>query len=118
MNPYSNIQNWYHSQCNGDWENSYGIKIGNLDNPGWDVKIDLIDTELEDAIFREISYGVDDDGHDSDDNWMICKRVGNTFEGFGGTFKLDEILQVFLDWANKKSKEAEQVGAGDAEESV
>ena len=41
------IENWYQSQCHGDWEHDYGIKIETLDNPGWRVVIDLAGTELE-----------------------------------------------------------------------
>jgi hypothetical protein len=33
------IQQWYVSQCDGDWEHECGIKITTLDNPGWDIKI-------------------------------------------------------------------------------
>ena len=55
MNAPQSIQEWYISQCNGDWEHCYGIKIDNIDNPGWAVKIDLHDTEPEDAAFDQVS---------------------------------------------------------------
>ena len=32
---FQRLQKWYKSQCNGDWEHSFGIKIETLDNPGW-----------------------------------------------------------------------------------
>ena len=41
------LQKWYASQCDGDWEHSNGIKIMSIDNPGWHVAINLTDTELE-----------------------------------------------------------------------
>lgn len=28
------LERWYAAQCNGDWEHTYGVKIGYLDNPG------------------------------------------------------------------------------------
>ena len=28
------LMNWYESNCDGDWEHSYGVKIESLDNPG------------------------------------------------------------------------------------
>ncbi|WP_312236591.1 Imm53 family immunity protein [Stenotrophomonas sp.] len=34
-------------QCNKDWEHTFGITIEALDNPGWHIRIDLIETELE-----------------------------------------------------------------------
>ena len=111
MNPLNDLQKWYFSQCNGDWEHSYGIKIGNIDNPGWEVKIDLRDTELEDANFPEVSYGVGEQAESSGDDWLLCRRVENEFDGCGGPHKLNEILEVFLKWAQEKQKR-EQGGAG------
>ncbi|MET8161729.1 Imm53 family immunity protein [Sphaerisporangium sp. NPDC005289] len=40
------LQSWYASCCNDDWEHSYGVTIDTLDNPGWHLKIDLVDTPL------------------------------------------------------------------------
>lgn len=45
------IQEWYKSNCDGYWEHMYGVKIDTLDNPGWIVHIDLIDTPLEQKEF-------------------------------------------------------------------
>jgi hypothetical protein len=28
------LQDWHAGQCDGDWEHSYGVDIGTLDNPG------------------------------------------------------------------------------------
>ncbi len=47
MNALEELQNWYLSECNEDWEHSYGVKIETLDNPGWSVTINLEDTYLE-----------------------------------------------------------------------
>lgn len=41
------IDQWHKSNCNGDWEHSYGVTIETLDNPGWWVKIDLAETPQE-----------------------------------------------------------------------
>jgi len=46
------IQKWYKSQCNGDWEHEYGVKIETVDNSGWYVTINLMDTNLEGIFFR------------------------------------------------------------------
>ncbi|HBU98859.1 MAG TPA: hypothetical protein DEF21_13285 [Thalassospira lucentensis] len=29
---------------NDDWEHTYGIAIGNIDNPGWSLKVEFIGT--------------------------------------------------------------------------
>ncbi|WP_338708672.1 MULTISPECIES: Imm53 family immunity protein [Paenibacillus] len=39
MNTLKWLQNWYHENCNGDWEHSYDVKIDTVDNPGWSVEI-------------------------------------------------------------------------------
>ncbi|GAA4843128.1 Imm53 family immunity protein [Kitasatospora terrestris] len=41
------LQSWYAEQCNEDWEHGFSIRIATLDNPGWTVEIDLVDTDLE-----------------------------------------------------------------------
>jgi hypothetical protein len=41
------LQAWFLSQCNDTWEHSYGIKIDTLDNPGWEVVIDLAGTSCD-----------------------------------------------------------------------
>jgi hypothetical protein len=101
MNALQSIQQWYRSQCNGDWEHSYGIKIDNIDNPGWAVKIDLRDTELEQADFDQVSYGGGDQSDVSGDDWLMCHRTAHEFEGCGGPTKLEEILCIFLKWAEE-----------------
>ena len=39
MDVLSMVNEWFKSQCNGDWEHDYGITIQTLDNPGWSVDI-------------------------------------------------------------------------------
>ena len=46
------LQAWYVSQCDGDWEHQNGISISTLDNPGWEVPIDLVDVDLPAADYE------------------------------------------------------------------
>ncbi len=71
------IQKWYSSQCNGDWEHSYGVKIQSLDNPGWLVEIDLIETELFGFPLSPIERG----NSESDKEWVSCKSDGTKYVG-------------------------------------
>jgi hypothetical protein len=103
MQALSELQKWYFSQCNEDWEHTYGIEIGNLDNPGWFVKIDLQDTELEESSFATYEYGTGEEGITSGNEWLICKVESKKFIGYGGPFKLEEIINVFLSWANENA---------------
>ena len=49
------IEEWYLSNCNNDWEHCYGVKIDNIDNPGWTINIDLIDTPLKIKILKRLN---------------------------------------------------------------
>ena len=93
------LQQWYNNNCNGDWEHGYGIKIGNLDNPGWCVDIDLIDTKYENI---EIAWV---ENKTSYQNWCDYHVKDKKFEGYGDPFKLQTILEKFreiIEEADKK----------------
>ena len=95
-NPFIWLQNWYASQCNEDWEHTYGIDIQTLDNPGWLVIIDLGETELENYQFDQVS--IKRSKHD----WVDCFVQDRKFQGAGGSFNLLEILNIFQDWVESK----------------
>jgi hypothetical protein len=91
----SRLERWYLSQCDGDWEHQYGIKIDTLDNPGWSIEVDLRGTALMSREFQELTVGR------ADSDWIRCRVRGGKFEGFGGPQNLGEIVEVFLSWADK-----------------
>lgn len=92
------LQNWYNLQCDGEWEHSYGIQIETLDNPGWLVVIDLLETELEDYNFDDVII------QRSNNNWINCVLKNGKFQGAGGSLNLLEILNIFRDWVESKNK--------------
>ena len=97
MKELEHLQNWYASQCNGDWEHSFGVKIDTLDNPGWILEIDLIETDLSNEPFPEFKRGDSEEGPD----WVHCKVEVGKFLGYGGAKNLSELLQHFLAWAQR-----------------
>jgi len=99
MSPIQELQKWYHSQCDGDWEHQFGIRVETLDNPGWSVRIQLRGTPLEDKPFQPIKQRME---HKRD--WMVCEVVNNQFQGHGGPLMLEEIIRAFLSWAHAPSK--------------
>ena len=99
MNALTELQQWYASNCNGEWEHSYGIKIETLDNPGWFLKIELEETNLQNSYF--VSTEVE---HDEND-WYICKVEKNKFEALGDPTKLNKLIEIFLDWAKSQNPE-------------
>ena len=97
MNILSWIAEWYISNCDESWEHSYGVKIDTLDNPGWDVKIDLMETPLENREFEV--YEIDN----GDDDWIRCWVENHVFYGVGDPYKLEMILLKFKEYAEKQS---------------
>lgn len=95
MSPLTRLNNWYQSHCDGEWEHAFGIAIGTLDNPGWTLKINLQDTELQYKPFAVLSIDNDDDK----DDWVYCEVEEGIFHGACGPKRLDEMLETFLDWA-------------------
>ena len=94
INLLARLQHWYVSMCNGDWEHTYGVAITNIDNPGWALKVELFDTYLYDVEFETIKIQ-----RDNDDDWIFCKVKDGEFDACGGPNNLDEILSIFLQWA-------------------
>ena len=86
----SKLQDWYLSECNGDWEHTYGVKIDTLDNPGWSLEVDLWETQLADRGDQERSLTR------SDQDWIIVKVSNSKFVAYGGTGNLIEIIKEFL----------------------
>ncbi len=94
MSILQRLQHWYLEECNEDWEHTYGIKIDNIDNPGWVVTIDLLDTYLFGKDFKEVQIQREDEN-----DWILCKVKNGKYEGIGGPLNLEEVLVIFLDWA-------------------
>jgi hypothetical protein len=80
---------WYASHCDGDWEHQFGVTINTLDNPGWHLKIDLAETELE-------GVRIEDLGADAEATaWARWWSDGSTFEGAAGPASLGDLLDSF-----------------------
>lgn len=83
------IQEWYSSNCDGDWEHEYGVKIDTIDNPGWLVRIDLIGTNLEGKKTSWVLF------EKSELDWWGFAFKGDIYEGSGDPGKLTTILKKF-----------------------
>src|SRR5688572_21068277 len=93
------LQQWYESQCDGDWEHDFGMRIGTLDNPGWSVEINVVDTPLDGRDFAPVVDLA------PEREWMKCHVSEGRFHGVGGAPMLGRILRVFLDWAREAPRE-------------
>jgi hypothetical protein len=84
------LQSWYITNCDDVWEHQLGVSIATLDNPGWIVKINLLDTCLQ-----ELRYEKQFDNGTFD--WLFIKVTEKVFEATGDPSKLTIILKTFLD---------------------
>ncbi len=88
------LQDWYRSQCDGEWEHDKGIRIDTLDNPGWSVEADIGTVPSPTPVREERS----------DDDWLRCEVRDGRFYGHGGPGNLEEVLEVLRTWlANSRS---------------
>lgn len=83
------LSRWYKKECNGDWEHTYGISIQTLDNPGWNVRIDLLDTSFENLEMLPDSKEI------SESDWYAIKIKDKKFQAAGDPTKLDFLLGKF-----------------------
>jgi hypothetical protein len=77
------LETWYLSNCDGDWEHQFGVEIETLDNPGWRVKIDVTNTELESAPFSTREEGFSDQV-----GWLRCWKTDAEFHAVCGPERL------------------------------
>lgn len=83
------LTEWYQSECNGDWEHSYGIRIKTLDNPGWSIEIDLNETIME-------SYELASSVIKNEENdWYDFSFKDAKFKAYGDSNKLEFLLNKF-----------------------
>lgn len=92
------LQSWYHAQTNGEWEHARGVTIETLDNPGWRVTIDLVETPLQGVAMAPVQL------EKSPQDWLVCEVERDRFRGNGDPRKLLSILQVFQSWAEEAVK--------------
>jgi len=101
------LQRWYRSNCDGEWEHAHGIQIQTLDNPGWLVDIELVETPLENVPFERIEIGGTDDNFNEEGNtigpWHECWRDDHAWHAGCDPESLERVLTIFLDWAERKT---------------
>jgi|ERR1041385_262949 hypothetical protein len=90
------LQQWYNLQCDQEWEHSCGVEIDTLDNPGWSLKIDLTSAPLQYKAFSEAK-----ENYEHETKWITCFVRDGKFMGACGSEKLEEMVEIFLDWAEE-----------------
>ncbi len=99
QDPLSWLQDWYLSRCDGDWEHDWGIEIGTLDNPGWSMTIDLVNTPLAAAGFDKVFVTR------STRDWVSCEVVQAKFKAYCGPQNLLEVIERFRAWSEANTSD-------------
>ena len=90
------LQAWYMSNCDGDWEEGYGVSMETLDNPGWIVRLELPGTPLAGRTFDRFEYQRDE--HD----WLQMWLEDGALRLACGPLNLSEGLFRFREWAQQR----------------
>ena len=85
------LQEWYLSQCNGDWGHGRGVRIDTLDNPGWAIDISIVGTNREDTALQSFEI------ERNNDDWIHFAREDGTVKIRCGPISLEESINRFLD---------------------
>jgi Immunity protein 53 len=84
------LSDWYKSQCNGVWEHESGISISTLDNPGWQITIDLTGTDCNPSSRDWLPLEL------NDGKWVHTRIEDGRFYGFCDPSSLEFVLSRFL----------------------
>lgn len=97
------LQAWYAARCDGEWEHRFGVNLGTLDNPGWQLDVDLTDTDVAARAFERVERFRDDA------DWVVAFRDDRQWHGAGGALNLAEVIGLFVAWATGPEPEAAPV---------
>jgi len=89
------IQNWFKENCDGDWEHGDGIQITTLDNPGWEIEIDISNTSIANI---NLEWILNENGKQ---DWYGVKIENQKFNAAGDSGKLNFLLGLFKEMIEK-----------------
>ncbi|MEH6763956.1 MAG: immunity 53 family protein [Aequorivita antarctica] len=89
------IQHWFKDNCDGDWEQGEGIQITTLENPGWEVEIDISNTSIANINIEWIL------NENSAQDWYGVKIENQKFNASGDSGKLKFLLELFKEMIEK-----------------
>jgi len=89
------IQEWFKDNCDGNWEHGEVIQITTIDNPGWEVEIDISNTSIATMNLEWIL------NEKSKEDWYGVKIMNQKFIATGDTGKLKFLLGLFKEMIEK-----------------
>jgi hypothetical protein len=88
------LDDWYQSQCNGDWEHSQGVRLEPLDQSGWRLTIHLAGTSAANTSPQCLNLDT------PCGEWINCSISADRFQGSGDPRKLEQIIGIFRQWVD------------------
>lgn len=95
MDIFEWLQNWYSSHCDGNWEHENQIKIETLDNPGWNIEIDIKETNL--SFVEDIPWELFEK---AENDWYGKAVKNGKYIASGDSNKLIFLLEEFRKFTN------------------
>jgi Immunity protein 53 len=95
------LQAWFAAHCDGNWEQEYGVTIETVEEPGWELRVDLVGTSLEGTVLARKGVAR------ADEDWCEVWCDGYTFHAVGGPHNLDELVGSFVSFAELHSAAVE-----------
>ena len=89
------IQDWFANNCDGAWEKNEIIQITNIDNPGWEVEIDISKTSIAKL---KVKWILNENGKQ---DWYGVKIENQKFTAAGDIKKLPFLLTLFREIIKK-----------------
>ncbi|MGV9294018.1 immunity 53 family protein [Amycolatopsis sp. NPDC003676] len=89
------LLDWYAEQCDEEWEHEFGVELSTLDNPGWSIEIDLVDTDLAGRLMDRFDFEGDAG------RWAQCRSDGRKFHGACDPSSLELVLIQFENFADQ-----------------
>lgn len=83
------LQDWYSSNCDGEWEHENSIKIQSLDNPGWLLEIEICNLSSRVSLKKWNVFEL------SEENWIGYDVENNKFTASGDSTKLEALITIF-----------------------
>jgi len=93
------MQNWFKTNCDGDWEKDEVIQITTLATQGWEVEIDISKTSIANL---EITWILNEINRQ---DWYGVKVENQKFFAAGDTNKLIFLLDLFKQMIDKIENE-------------
>lgn len=90
-NQFEWLQQFFLSNCNGEWEHSYGCKIDTMSDPGWFFQFDLMETQHAGKFLEPL------EDQSSALVWLRCKLEDGVFTAQCSPRRLGECIEILRD---------------------